>query len=36
MIKESTKGQVDIIEGSHYLHHTKAKEIAEKTNNFLK
>ncbi|MGX7024065.1 alpha/beta fold hydrolase [Vagococcus hydrophili] len=36
MIKNSQKSEIKILEGGHYLHHTKAKEISEMTQAFLK
>jgi len=35
-IKDSVHGKVVIMEGSHYLHHTKFKEIAENVRTFMK
>ncbi|MNW31658.1 putative aminoacrylate hydrolase RutD [compost metagenome] len=35
MVKNSDKSAIQIIEGGHYLHHTKSKELAELTASFL-
>ncbi|SMF84787.1 Pimeloyl-ACP methyl ester carboxylesterase [Paenibacillus uliginis N3/975] len=35
-IKDSVHGKVVLMEGSHYLHHTKFKEIAENVRTFMK
>lgn len=35
MVKESKKAEIKTLEGTHYLHHTKAKEIATETKKFL-
>ena len=35
LIKDSSKGEIVVLEGGHYLHHTKAKEISDKTTSFL-
>ncbi|MNG42100.1 hypothetical protein D3C84_1317480 [compost metagenome] len=35
MVKNSDKSAIQIIEGGHYLHHTKSKELAELTVSFL-
>ncbi|MNV60295.1 hypothetical protein D3C71_1527540 [compost metagenome] len=35
-IKDSVHGKVIIMDGSHYLHHTKFKEIAENVRSFMK
>ena len=35
MVKESKKAEIKTLEGTHYLHHTKAKEITTETKKFL-
>lgn len=35
MVKNSKQSDIKILEGGHYLHHTKAKEISEMTHDFL-
>ncbi|HCM89252.1 MULTISPECIES: alpha/beta hydrolase [Vagococcus] len=35
MVKNSEQSDIKILEGSHYLHHTKAKEISDMTDDFL-
>lgn len=36
MIKDNPNGEIKILEGSHYLHHTKVEEISSDVDDFLK